>query len=71
MVVEFFEYSVNSILYQRSIYPAEELRMVKKYCLPMLITSDKELEGYLKEILKQVHGECDRRRMASERAMRR
>jgi mitotic spindle assembly checkpoint protein MAD2 len=30
--------------------------MVKKYGLPMLLTSDKELQAYLSEILKQVQG---------------
>ena len=30
--------------------------MVKKYGLPMLITADEELKGYLETILKQVHG---------------
>lgn len=57
IVTEFFEYSVNSILYQRNVYPADDFRMVKKYGLPMLITSDESLKAYLDTILKQVHGE--------------
>jgi mitotic spindle assembly checkpoint protein MAD2 len=56
IVTEFFEYSVNSILYQRNVYPADDFRMVKKYGLPMLITSDESLKAYLDTILKQVHG---------------
>ncbi|KAG7548987.1 hypothetical protein FFLO_03100 [Filobasidium floriforme] len=55
IVTEFFEYSVNSILYQRNIYPPDDFRMVKKYGLPMLITADEELKAYLETILKQVH----------------
>ncbi|KAJ9111328.1 hypothetical protein QFC20_002619 [Naganishia adeliensis] len=55
IVTEFFEYSVNSILYQRNVYPADDFRMVKKYGLPMLITSDESLKAYLDTILKQVH----------------
>ncbi|KAJ9092448.1 hypothetical protein QFC22_005682 [Naganishia vaughanmartiniae] len=55
IVTEFFEYSVNSILYQRNVYPADDFRMVKKYGLPMLITSDESLKEYLGTILKQVH----------------
>lgn len=31
--------------------------MVKKYGLPMLVTSDEELKAYLDTILKQVHGQ--------------
>lgn len=61
IVTEFFEYSVNSILYQRNVYPADDFRMVKKYGLPMLITSDESLKAYLDTILKQVHGESRER----------
>jgi mitotic spindle assembly checkpoint protein MAD2 len=76
MVSEFFEYSVNSILYQRGVYPSDDFRyanssrtrwqsadgnrMVKKYGIPMLITSDDNLKEYISTILAQVQGmsEC-------------
>ncbi|CAD6581958.1 MAG: hypothetical protein TREMPRED_003144 [Tremellales sp. Tagirdzhanova-0007] len=54
LVTEFFEYSVNSILYQRGVYPSDDFRMVKKYGLPMLVTSDESLTEYLTTILSQV-----------------
>ncbi|WWD16542.1 hypothetical protein CI109_100969 [Kwoniella shandongensis] len=54
LVTEFFEYSVNSILYQRGVYPSDDFRMVKKYGLPMLVTSDESLKEYLSTILSQV-----------------
>ncbi|KAK4684906.1 mitotic spindle assembly checkpoint protein MAD2, partial [Tremellales sp. Uapishka_1] len=54
LVTEFFEYSVNSILYQRGVYPSDDFRMVKKYGLPMLVTSDESLKEYLMTILSQV-----------------
>ncbi|GFZ42599.1 Mitotic spindle checkpoint component mad2 [Saitozyma sp. JCM 24511] len=54
LVTEFFEYGVNSILYQRGVYPSDDFRMVKKYGLPMLVTADEGLKEYLQTILAQV-----------------
>nr|ODN85118.1 mitotic spindle assembly checkpoint protein MAD2 [Cryptococcus depauperatus CBS 7841]ODO02414.1 mitotic spindle assembly checkpoint protein MAD2 [Cryptococcus depauperatus CBS 7855] len=54
IVTEFFEYSVNSILYQRGVYPSDDFRIVKKYGLPMLVTADEELKEYISTVLSQV-----------------
>ncbi|KAI9363020.1 mitotic spindle checkpoint component mad2 [Zopfochytrium polystomum] len=54
IVMEFFDYSINSILFQRAIYPAEDFKMVKKYGLNLLITTDDTLQAYLRQILTQV-----------------
>ncbi|PWN25226.1 DNA-binding protein [Jaminaea rosea] len=54
IVSDFFNFSVQSILYQRGIYPAEDFRPVKKYGLQMLITTDDGLETYIGDCLKQV-----------------
>lgn len=54
IVSDFFNFSVQSILYQRGIYPAEDFRPVKKYGLQMLITTDDGLETYIQDCLKQV-----------------
>ena len=54
IVVEFFEYSVNSILYQRGIYPPEMFKRVSKYGLAMMTTSDETLGGYISNIMKQL-----------------
>lgn len=54
IVSDFFNFSVQSILYQRGIYPAEDFRPVKKYGLQMLITTDDGLEMYIDNCLKQV-----------------
>lgn len=54
IVSDFFNFSVQSILYQRGIYPAEDFRPVKKYGLQMLITTDDGLETYIENCLKQV-----------------
>jgi mitotic spindle assembly checkpoint protein MAD2 len=54
-VVEFFDYSINSILFQRGIYPPEDFKMTKKYGLNMLITTDERLVTYLKKVMAQLH----------------
>ena len=53
-VTEFFEYSINNILYQREIYPPESFRRVAKYGLAMFVTTDVGLTGYLSNVLSQL-----------------
>jgi len=55
IVTEFFGYSINSILYQRGIYPPESFSRVKKYGLAMLVTQDDSLKHYLSSVLNQIH----------------
>ncbi|KAI9096966.1 mitotic spindle checkpoint component mad2 [Phlyctochytrium arcticum] len=55
IVVEFFKYSINSILFQRGLYPPEDFRMVKKYGLNLLVTSDDGVQTYLNNILEQLN----------------
>ena len=54
IVTEFFGFSINSILYQRGIYPPETFTRVQKYGLQMLVTSDEGLSKYLGEVLAQL-----------------
>jgi mitotic spindle assembly checkpoint protein MAD2 len=49
------EYSINSILYQRGIYPSEDFQVVRKYDLNMLVTTDSEVKAYIKKIMGQLH----------------
>jgi mitotic spindle assembly checkpoint protein MAD2 len=56
IVTEFFEYSVNSILYQRGIYPPETFKRVSKYGLAMMVTTDDGLSTYISNIMKQLNG---------------
>lgn len=60
IVSEFFSYSVNSILFQRGLYPPEDFKMVKKYGLNMLVTNDDGLKSYLEGIVKQLEGPSPR-----------
>ena len=59
IVAEFFSYSINSILYQRGIYPPETFHRKQHYGLTMLLTSDKELSAYLDNVLSQLTGTSD------------
>lgn len=56
IVTEFFDYGINSILYQRGIYAPEQFQRVQKYGLTMLVTSDDALKSYLRGVLGQVRG---------------
>lgn len=54
-VAEFFEYSINTILFQRGVYPAEDFTPVKKYGLNMLVSADDQVKGYIKKIMSQLN----------------
>lgn len=55
IVTEFFGFGVNTILYQRGIYPPEQFERKKKYGLTLLVTSDTELKNYLNGVLQQLN----------------
>ncbi|KAL2218372.1 HORMA domain protein [Thermoascus aurantiacus ATCC 26904] len=55
LVAEFFEYSINSILFQRGVYPPEDFTAVKKYGLNMLVTADDQVKAYIKKIMTQLN----------------
>jgi len=46
-VTEFFGFAINSILYQRGIYPPDSFATAMKYGLPMQVSSDEGLKAYL------------------------
>lgn len=48
--LSFLDYGVNSILYQRGIYPAESFTRAQKYGLTLLVTADEKLKAYLDEV---------------------
>jgi mitotic spindle assembly checkpoint protein MAD2 len=54
IVTEFFGYSINSILYQRGIYDPDTFTKVNKYGLGMQVTTDVELQNYMKKVLAQL-----------------
>jgi mitotic spindle assembly checkpoint protein MAD2 len=54
IVIEFFNYGINSILYQRGIYPANTFQQREKYGLPLLMTANVDLKRYLDVVLNQM-----------------
>ena len=65
IVTEFFGYSINSILYQRGIYPPETFERAQKYGISLFVSSDDGLNKYLQQVLSQLsqwllHGEVEK-----------
>ena len=54
IVAEFFNFGINSILYQRGIYPAESFRPAQKYDLTLWVSQDNEVNTYLSSIMEQI-----------------
>ncbi|KAJ3291563.1 Mitotic spindle checkpoint component mad2 [Rhizoclosmatium sp. JEL0117] len=54
IVTEFFDFSINSILFQRAIYPPEDFKVVKRYGLNLLVNADFAVQAYLKQIMTQI-----------------
>eukprot|EP01087_Luapelamoeba_hula_P001857 TRINITY_DN11659_c0_g1_i1.p1 TRINITY_DN11659_c0_g1~~TRINITY_DN11659_c0_g1_i1.p1 ORF type:complete len:227 (+),score=25.37 TRINITY_DN11659_c0_g1_i1:85-681(+) len=54
LVTEFFGYGINSILYQRGIYPPEQFTKVQKYGLPILVTNNEGVRTFINNILNQL-----------------
>ncbi|KAK4476025.1 hypothetical protein MN116_000670 [Schistosoma mekongi] len=54
LLTDYFFYALNSILYQRGIYPSASFKQNIKYDLSVLVTTDENLIKYLNVILGQV-----------------
>ncbi|DBA99158.1 hypothetical protein WJX82_001946 [Trebouxia sp. C0006] len=54
IVTEFFAYAVNSILYQRGIYPPDNFEQRKQYGLSIMVSTDTGLTDYLSTVLEQM-----------------
>jgi mitotic spindle assembly checkpoint protein MAD2 len=48
------DYAINSILYQRGIYPSEDFEQKKKYGLALMVTKDAGVRQYLNKVLSQI-----------------
>ena len=67
IMTEFFSFGINSILYQRGIYPSETFTRVQKYGLTLLVTTDPELMKYLNNVVEQLKdwlNKCSVQRLA-------
>ncbi|CCE81337.1 Piso0_001235 [Millerozyma farinosa CBS 7064] len=54
IVTDYFEFAINSILFQRGIYPPEDFQTVRKYGLPLLVSADEEVKQYINKIMTQI-----------------
>ncbi|WAQ96674.1 MD2L1-like protein [Mya arenaria] len=54
IVAEFFDYGINSILYQRGIYPPEMFTREQKYGLTLLMNTDESIKDYLSKVISQI-----------------
>ncbi|XP_077399634.1 mitotic spindle assembly checkpoint protein MAD2A [Vanacampus margaritifer] len=54
LVADFFSYGINSILYQRGIYPPEQFTRVSQYDMSLQVTSNSELKNYLDSVVSQL-----------------
>ncbi|ODV80390.1 DNA-binding protein [Suhomyces tanzawaensis NRRL Y-17324] len=54
IVTDYFEFAINSILFQRGIYPAEDFQTVRKYDLPLLVNVDDDVKDYILKIMLQI-----------------
>nr|CAG4644249.1 EOG090X0C57 [Lepidurus arcticus] len=54
IVTEFLNYSINNILYQRGVYPAETFQTAKEYGIILYMSTSQDLKDYLNCILPQV-----------------
>lgn len=50
------EYGINSILFQRGIYPAENFDNTQQYGLTILMSKDPKIQTFLQNVLTQTEG---------------
>ncbi|XP_030570644.1 mitotic spindle assembly checkpoint protein MAD2A [Drosophila novamexicana] len=53
IIVEYLKYGINSILFQRGIYPAENFGNTQQYGLTILMSKDPKITTFLQNVLKQ------------------
>jgi hypothetical protein len=52
----FADYSINNILYQRGVYPAESFKREKRYGLSLWQITDEKVAKFIAPLLEQVNG---------------
>merc|ERR1711963_832789 len=64
LISEFFNYGINSILYQRGIYPPESFTRKQEYGLTILVSTDEKVNSFLKNILSQIKDWLEERKIS-------
>jgi len=63
MVAEFFNFGINSILYQRGVYAPETFTRKQEYGLTLLMSTDAEVNKYLDSVLAQIKDWLEQRKV--------
>lgn len=53
IIAEFLDYGINSILFQRGIYPSASFSHEQKYGLTILMSTDEKIKDFLQTVLGQ------------------
>ncbi|XP_016969568.1 mitotic spindle assembly checkpoint protein MAD2A [Drosophila rhopaloa] len=53
IIAEYLKYGINSILFQRGIYPAEDFDNTQQYGLTILMSKDPKIQTFLQNVLSQ------------------
>lgn len=56
IIIFFTDYGINSILFQRGIYPAENFTSVQQYGLTILMSKDEKIKEFLTNVLTKAEG---------------
>lgn len=56
MCLSIAAFGINSILYQRGIYPPETFTRVTHYDMSLQLTTDPKLKNYLTNVVSQLKG---------------
>ncbi|XP_022199482.1 mitotic spindle assembly checkpoint protein MAD2A [Nilaparvata lugens] len=54
LVTEYLNFGINSILYQRGIYPAENFRQEQHFGLQIYVSTDDKINSFLDSVLGQI-----------------
>eukprot|EP00088_Acartia_fossae_P016399 TRINITY_DN1916_c0_g1_i2.p1 TRINITY_DN1916_c0_g1~~TRINITY_DN1916_c0_g1_i2.p1 ORF type:complete len:213 (-),score=42.18 TRINITY_DN1916_c0_g1_i2:396-1034(-) len=63
MVSQFFNYGINSILYQRGVYAPETFTRKQEYGLTLLMSTDAQVNKYLESVLAQIQDWLEQRKV--------
>ncbi|XP_050072651.1 mitotic spindle assembly checkpoint protein MAD2A-like [Anopheles maculipalpis] len=55
IIHEYLKYSINSIIFQRGIYPSSDFLPEDYNGVPVMVTRDKRIKTYLDNVLSKVH----------------
>lgn len=50
------EYAINSVLFQRGLYPPETFKAEQQYGITLLISEDAQIKSFLTNLLTQSEG---------------